>query len=145
MKKESATTWSLLGAVGAGNGDVINFISGLSSGITYSLKSFILTKQVDNSFKAVLDGFFNPGNIGDVNNSENSIIAKASLTTFTFSTINHKKTNRLLDTSGSPFSGTITAVPTPVLLPGLLSLGVAALRKRKSEESDVEAAETAKA
>ena len=43
-------------------------------------------------------------------------------------------------------SGTIaTAVPTPALIPGLLGLGVAALRKRKSEESEVEAAETAKA
>jgi len=45
----------------------------------------------------------------------------------------------------SGYSITSTAVPTPALLPGLLGLGVAALRKRKSEESEVEAAETAKA
>jgi hypothetical protein len=32
----------------------------------------------------------------------------------------------------------VTAVPTPALLPGLLGLGVAALRKRKGEGSEVE-------
>ena len=39
----------------------------------------------------------------------------------------------------------VKTIPTPALLPGLIGMGVAALRKRKSEESDVEAAETAKA
>jgi len=39
----------------------------------------------------------------------------------------------------------VQSIPTPALLPGLIGLGVAALRKRKSEESDVEAAETVKA
>ena len=49
--------------------------------------------------------------------------------------------------NGTSYSGTLVAVPvpTPALLPALLGLGVAALRKRKSEESGVEAAETAKA
>jgi hypothetical protein len=35
------------------------------------------------------------------------------------------------------YSLSITAVPTPALLPGLLGLGVAALRKRKSEQTQV--------
>lgn len=35
-------------------------------------------------------------------------------------------------------AGGSTAVPTPALLPGLLGLGVAALRKRKSEGSETE-------
>lgn len=34
------------------------------------------------------------------------------------------------------FSGTFTAVPTPALLPGLVGMGVAALRKRRSEEQN---------
>jgi len=37
------------------------------------------------------------------------------------------------------------AIPTPALLPGLIGMGVAAFRKRKSEEAGVEATETAKA
>jgi hypothetical protein len=36
----------------------------------------------------------------------------------------------------STFSGSITAVPTPALLPALLGMGVAALRKRKGEETE---------
>lgn len=35
----------------------------------------------------------------------------------------------------------ITAVPTPALLPGLIGMGVAALRKRKGEASEAETAE----
>jgi len=46
---------------------------------------------------------------------------------------------------GNQASLGVQTIPTPALLPGLLGLGVAALRKRKSEESEVEAAETAKA
>jgi hypothetical protein len=45
---------------------------------------------------------------------------------------------QLVEISGSPgvfgYSATFTAVPTPALLPGLIGLGVAALR-RKNEES----------
>ena len=50
-------------------------------------------------------------------------------------------------TSGNPnlISIAATPVPTPALLPGLVGLGIAALRKRKSEEIEVETAETAKA
>ena len=142
LTKTSAITWSLLGAVGDPNGTVTKFISGLSSGITYSLKSFNLNEQIDGSFKAVLHGFFSPGKIGDKNSS---ITSQESLTDIIFA---NGKDGILDDTSGSSFSGNITAtipVPTPALLPGLLGLGVSALRKRKSEESDVEAAETVKA
>ncbi len=41
--------------------------------------------------------------------------------------------------SPSSYSLSITAVPTPALLPGLLGFGVAALRKRKLEAAAVEA------
>jgi len=37
---------------------------------------------------------------------------------------------------GTPYTAPPTAVPTPALLPGLIGLGVAALRKRKAEEAD---------
>jgi len=39
----------------------------------------------------------------------------------------------------------VVTIPTPALLPGLIGMGIAAIRKRKSEESEVEVAETAKA
>jgi hypothetical protein len=44
-------------------------------------------------------------------------------------------------TSGSTYSATLVpvAVPTPALLPGLLGLGAAAWRKRKSQEAAVQA------
>ena len=146
LTKTSATTWSLLGAVGGPNGTVTNFISGLSSGVTYSLNSFGLTKLSDGSFKAVLDGIFS-GNIGDV---DGSITFQSGLTKVDNSVDLSKPKKKgsklfLANTSGSSFSGDTTAIPTPALIPGLLGLGVAALRKRKSEESEVEAAETAKA
>ena len=34
---------------------------------------------------------------------------------------------------GASFSTTVTAVPTPALLPGLIALGAGVLRKRKAE------------
>ena len=36
-------------------------------------------------------------------------------------------------------NGSPTAIPTPALLPGLIGLGLGALRKRKSEEVETEA------
>lgn len=39
-----------------------------------------------------------------------------------------------------PYKMNITAVPTPALLPGLIGMGVAALRKRKGEEEVAEQA-----
>jgi hypothetical protein len=38
---------------------------------------------------------------------------------------------------GSTYSGDLTAVPTPALLPGLLGMGAAALRKKRKGESEV--------
>ena len=145
--------WKLLGAVGGSDGPVADFITGLSTGIKYTLNTFKLTKitgidpitgkKLPPVYQALLGGVFNPGAIGDKDGS--SITSQRYLTRLIFKDDYNKKKGILEDTSGSSFSGDITAVPTPALLPGLLSLGVAALRKRKTEESDVEAAETAKA
>ncbi len=43
---------------------------------------------------------------------------------------------------GASFSGGITAVPSPALIPAVLGMGVAALRKRKREEDAAEANQT---
>lgn len=43
------------------------------------------------------------------------------------------------DTTNS-YSGNLAAVPTPALLPGLIGMGVAALRRRKSDEEGSEKA-----
>jgi hypothetical protein len=46
---------------------------------------------------------------------------------------------QLVSVSGSPnvfgYAATFTAVPTPALLPGLVGMGLAALRRRKAEEA----------
>jgi hypothetical protein len=43
-------------------------------------------------------------------------------------------TSQTLAAGASSFSGTITAVPTPALLPGLAAMGASLLRKRKKAE-----------
>jgi len=111
--------------------------------ITFDLTKFIIdpgtggfgeigsTSDTRGQFVSRLSGVFNPG------------------ATATDATINAFATFKQLNGTGN--GGNVTSivlstpVPTPALLPGLFGLGVAALRKRKSEESEVEAAETAKA
>ena len=114
IQKTSATTWTLLAPV-------TNFIMGLASGTTYTLNTFNLTRGSVGPFPvfaADYTGVFNnnlPGGIGTL-----------------FS-------GNLALSNGAGFSSTVTPIPTPALLPGLMGLGVAALRKRKGEGSKVEA------
>ena len=81
-------------------------------------------------FQSRVSGFLNPGS-KEVDNTNSPFNA------FKFNNSGGDLTNVT--------SITLATIPTPALLPGLIGMGVAALRKRKSEESEVEAAETAKA
>ena len=118
IQKTSATTWTLLAPVN-------NFITGLAGATTYTLNSFSLTRGSVGPltvFAAAYTGVFNnlPGGIGLVSSGDLAIAGGA----------------------GAGFNSTVTgpatAIPTPALLPGLLGLGVAALRKRKGEGSEAE-------
>jgi hypothetical protein len=103
---------------------VTGFIQGLGGGtITFDLSSFRLTRILptltdDGGFSATYSGIFSnlPGDVYG-----------GSLTTQLTATGN----------GGALFSSTV-AVPTPALLPGLVGLGVAALRKRKGEGAEAE-------
>ena len=72
---------------------------------------------------------------GTFSNSVEDIVGSGTLTTVV-------DFNKKGQDAPSAFSGTFgaTSVPTPALLPGLVGMGVAALRKRKSEEETVEEA-----
>ena len=114
IQKTSATTWTLLAPVN-------DFITGLASG-TYTLNTFNLTRGSVGPltvFAADYTGVFNnnlPGGIGTL------------------------VSGNLALNNGNGFSSTVTGppIPTPALLPGLMGLGVAALRKRKGEGSEAE-------
>jgi len=100
---------------------VASFITGLAGGATYNLSTFNLTRVLAGSspvFSADYTGVFNnvPGGIGTL------------------------VSGNLALNNGISFSSTVTGppIPTPALLPGLMGLGVAALRKRKGEGSEAE-------
>ena len=64
---------------------------------------------------------------------------------FYASKVSERFTSLKITSTGGVVDNVAYRVPTPALLPGLIGMGVAAFRKRKSEESDVEETETAKA
>jgi hypothetical protein len=96
----------------------------LSNGVQYLLNTFTLTRTSSGPFfLGTFDGtFFDP--------SDNSSIASEGL----FSS----QGRDFLSKTGTTFSATVTAVPTPALLPGLIGLGVAAWRKRRSEDEQTD-------
>ena len=84
------------------------------NGISFNLTSFVLT-QTGSKWVADYTGFFAgslPG-IGEFSTQGN------------FASV-----------QGSTFSSSVEAVPTPALLPGLVGMGLAALRKRDEEEQE---------
>jgi hypothetical protein len=102
------------------------FISGLTLGgdvVTFNLLGGELNSFFTNATNYSVGGTFF-GNLV----SDNSVSAIGSLSSTVLSSFN----------SGTA-SVAATAVPTPALLPGLLGLGVAALRKRKGEGAEKEA------
>jgi hypothetical protein len=96
---------------------IANFISGLSTGVTFRLDTFGLTRS-GNLFTANYTGYFSnfPDGIGTGFFTTQGIAAS--------------------DGRGSSFSSDIN-VPTPALLPALLGMGAAALRKRKGEAAEL--------
>ncbi|MBE9138776.1 PTPA-CTERM sorting domain-containing protein [Nodosilinea sp. LEGE 07088] len=111
LEKTSDTTWVLSG------GPVV-WLSGLANGIGFTLEAFDLTQNPSSSFEALISGFFTPSGLA----GSGSLTAQGGF-----------KLN------GTSFSADITAIPTPALLPGLVGLGFAALRKRKQEDAEQEA------
>ncbi len=112
----TSTPWNLNSVV------VPPFLSGLGivpNGGSFNLTSFSLTQLSNDFFGGVFTGIFANGTAGTG--------------TFTSQSANFL-------TVGTSYSAAIdyVAVPTPALLPGLLGLGVAALRKRKGEGSEAE-------
>lgn len=113
----ATASWKYTGAT------PFTLITGLDDGLggeirTYELASFVLNKFVSPSgvtqFLADINGFFVPPNAQGIGGISSS--GRLALT-------------------GSTISGQITVVPTPALLPGLIGLGAAALRKRKGEQA----------
>jgi len=90
-------------------GSPVSWISGLLGGRTFSLTSFNLSNAGAGSF----GGFYTPG----VDGPPEGVYT----------------TQGGFKSIGSSFSATVTAVPTPALLPGLIAMGVGIMRKRKSE------------
>lgn len=120
LTKTGASTWNLAA------GPVVNWLNGLDNNVKFTLNSFALERfgtGVNTAFEADIEGIFTPSNLDGTGSFTSQ--------------------GRLRFNSGSSFSADITAgeqVPTPALLPGLVGMGVAALRKRKSEELETEEA-----
>jgi hypothetical protein len=111
----SPVSWSLAAPVN-------NFLTGTPLG-SFNLTKFVLTQENDPGgpfFKGIISGLFSNGNLGSGSFSSQSV--------------------NFLGNGGASYSVTLnsTPVPTPALLPGLVGLGVAALRKRKGEGAEKE-------
>lgn len=113
LTKGVGNTWSLTAA------SVPNWLTGLPNSIQYTLESFNLTKNGD-IFSADYTGFFTPPATGTP-----GFGGLTSQGSFSFA-------------DGASFSSTITAVPTPALLPAALGMGAAALRKKRKQEADAD-------
>jgi hypothetical protein len=116
----TASPWTLVAPTSS-------FFSGATvpNGGSFTLTSFNLTELANSLFRADIVGNFANGALGT-----------GTLTT----------QDPLFLTSGATYSVTLNyaAVPTPALLPALLGMGAAALRKRKGEAVESEQ-ETVKA
>lgn len=108
LKRNTATQWSLVDSPSA-------WLTGLE-GNSFSLTSFILTQDTPLTFSAAFDGFFIPGSTPGTG-------GVSGLGNFRFGI-------------GGAYEGSITAVPTPALVPAALGFGAAMLRKRKGEEAE---------
>lgn len=109
-----------LASVGANKwsftGNLSEFINVDSDAIKFDLFSFDLERGAGGDWIASLTGQFQGGlsGIGE------------------FDPVNNR---RFVRGAGSPYTLDITAVPTPAMIPGLVGMGLAALRKRKDESS----------
>jgi hypothetical protein len=102
-------------------GPLNDFITGFGAAGNFDLTSFTLTQTIFNGtpfFLGNFAGIFDGTNVAATGTFDTSGLAFL--------------------TTGKTFSGEIIPVPTPALLPGLVGLGVAALRKRKGEGAEKE-------
>jgi hypothetical protein len=107
-------------------------------GQAYTLSFFLNSDGgLPNVFQAIVNGVtvFNQSNIAaqPFTRYSYNFLATSSSTDLTFGFQNNPSYVYLDDVI---VSGASTAVPTPALLPGLVGLGVAALRKRKGETTE---------
>ncbi len=118
LVKTSANTWSLDSLLGTTNplggaGLAANtWLNVATTNFSYVLTKFDLIQSA-NGFDASIEGVFNPEGL--------------STQTGNFSSQLRLSSNK------SSFSGDITAVPTPALLPGLIGMGISLVRKRKTQ------------
>ncbi|PZO21129.1 MAG: hypothetical protein DCF25_05645 [Leptolyngbya foveolarum] len=117
LKKTGENTWELASM------PITNWLTGMDNSVSFDLSAFNLERIISSTgtaFEADIAGIFRPSNLGGTG----GFTAQGRLA---------------FNPGGSTFSADITAgeeVPTPALLPGLVGMGVAALRKRKSEEEE---------
>ncbi len=115
LLKTDTNSWTLKGGPVT---DWLSKVSLLPAPVSnFTLTSFNLLRQVTSEgdvFRASYGGFFTPPTTGTP--------GVGSLTS-----------QGTLEFSGSSYSSTVTAVPTPALLPGVIGMGIAAFRKRKGE------------
>jgi hypothetical protein len=114
LLQTSSTTWELASTA-------TNFITGLDNDITVTLEKFSLSK-VGTTYGATLGGFFSSPKFPKVAINEDPEVSGFGST--------------LLLKSGTTYAANIKAVPTPALLPGLASLALGVLRKRKNEDGE---------
>jgi hypothetical protein len=111
LTKTSATSWVL------STPTLANFITGLGASGNFNLTSFTLNFLSPSTYRAGYTGFFS---------NFSQAIGVGGFTT---------QAPDFTGNDGDTFSTSVT-IPTPALLPALLGMGVAALRKRKGEETE---------
>lgn len=125
LKKTGTDTWEL-----ASMTSIVDWLTGMDNSVSFDLVSFNLERTISlvtgtTAFEADIAGIFRPSNLDGTGGftAQGRLAFKPGVSS----------------PSGSTFSADITAgeeIPTPALLPGLVGMGVAALRKRKSEEEE---------
>ncbi len=103
-------------------GSEIEWLTGLPNGVKYTLQTFSLKQLAATAFEADIAGIFAPSQL----DGTGAFTSQGSF--------------KIGPTSYSATIDVGKEIPTPALLPGLIGMGVAALRKRgSSEEETVEA------
>jgi hypothetical protein len=122
--------YTITGVTGLRNGSSITGLVPLGTDSSFSYNNELLPNVPFFDFGGVL---FNVTGLGNVNlYFDGSVMRDSTLGTGVFSNYN----------PGREVSLTVTPVPTPALLPGLVGLGIALAKKRQSEQSE-QVAETA--